>query len=1264
MATETNAPVPPPERVLPPVTYPADLPVSARRDDILAALARSQVVIIAGETGSGKTTQLPKMLLEAGVLRRGVIGHTQPRRIAARAVAARLEAELPGAPPRFVGHKIRFSDGTSRDTAIKVMTDGILLAEARQDPLLRRYDALIVDEAHERSLNIDFLLGCLQRILRRRRDLKLVVTSATIDTERFARYFGDAPVIEVSGRSHPVETRYRPLDADDDDRFDPGLNAGIVRALEEITAERGEIGRGDVLVFLPGEREIREAAEAIEQAFGPKLAVLPLYSRLAWADQQRIFDRRGGRRVVLSTNVAETSLTVPGIRAVIDSGLARLSRYSPRTKILRLPIEPVSQASANQRRGRCGRVGPGLCIRLYSEADFEGREAYTPPEVLRTNLASVILQMEVLGLGSPVDFPFIDPPDTRLINDGYRLLEELEAVDAEGKVTETGRTIARFPVDPRLGRVLVAARRGGAVAEVLVLAAGLSIQDPRERPSDRQEKADAVHAEGADPKSDFLTLLQVWGRYRDERATRSKNALRRWCAERFLSAARMREWEELEAQLRTIATELQWPINTEAGDPQALHRALLSGFLGNVGVKTDKGDFLGPRGRRFVIAPGTPLRNKAPRWVVAATLVETQRVYARLVAAVEPAWIESVARHLVKREYTEPEWDEQRGLVTCRESVTLWGLALASGRRANYGSVAPVEARDVFVREALVHGRSRIRCRALSRNRSAKERLRAEEAALRQHTVVVDEPDEAALYVARLPPSVHSVAAFERWRREPGARDGDALLLTDAQLRQPGTAPLDRSAYPLDVVLAGNRLPVTYHFDPLAADDGATVTVPEALVARLSDGELGWGVPAWLSDKVTAIIRGLPKPMRRLLVPAPDAANKAVQSLDRTRAEAFDVAVAAALTRLAGETIPVEAVAAVALEPYLRLNLRVMDSAGRVVAEGRELAAIRRETRRYSAQQGPIGAVTARPSAAASAGPWERDDLRSFDFGVIPAAVEVVRQGVRLDLHPTLIDGGTHVASTLVADPVAAERGLWGGIVRLWVLALAGPVRHAEKLVLADRDLMLLHQGVGAAKGLARDIAERAVRRECAPEGTPVPRTVADFNAALERGRPSVVTSAERLAGWVKQWLSDYRAARAELARLPDGCDGAIVDDLRAQLEALVYEGFVRDIPEPWLEGWGRYLKALRRRLTKLPGMRGAVADAQFEYLEARRRYARAAARAATVGADAALLGDWRWLLEEYAVQLFAQDLRTRVPISAKRLAAVESAAVAALARL
>ncbi len=664
-------------RALPPLAYPAELPIVARREEIVAAIRAHQVLIVCGETGSGKTTQLPKMLLEAGALGRGLIGHTQPRRIAARAVAARLTEELAGAPAGFVGYKVRFSDGTSPETAIKLMTDGILLAEARHDPLYRRYDALIIDEAHERSLNIDFLLGILRGVLPRRPEMRLIVTSATIDTERFSRYFGGAPVIEVSGRGYPVETRYRPLDEDVDDRFDPGLTAGILGALEELSTEPGEVGLGDVLVFLPGEREIRDAAEAIEQGFGERLDVLPLYSRLAWSDQQRVFDRRGRRRVVLATNVAETSLTVPGIRAVIDSGLARISSYSARAKILRLPIEPISQASARQREGRCGRLGPGVCIRLYAEDDFEARAPFTPPEVLRTNLASVILQMATLGLGAPDEFPFIDPPETRLVNDGYRLLAELEAVDERRIVTETGRQMARMPVDPRLGRMLIEARRLGALREVIALVAALSIRDPRERPEERQQAAAEAHAALADPGSDFLTLLRIWNRYLAERASRTRGAVRRWCAESFLSAARMREWEDLNAQLTDVAGELGWTLNEKPADPEPVHRALLTGLLGSIGEKSERGDFLGPRGLRFVVAPGTPLKAHPPRWLMAASLIDTGRVYARLVAAIEPAWIEAAGRHLVKREYTEPEWDAERGIVSAHESVSLYGLSRA-----------------------------------------------------------------------------------------------------------------------------------------------------------------------------------------------------------------------------------------------------------------------------------------------------------------------------------------------------------------------------------------------------------------------------------------------------------------------------------------------------------------------------------------------------------------------------------------------------------
>ncbi|HUO79646.1 MAG TPA: ATP-dependent RNA helicase HrpA [Steroidobacteraceae bacterium] len=1239
-----------PARPLPPVSYPAELPIAARRDEIVAALRAHRVLVVCGETGSGKTTQLPKMLLEAGALRAGLIGHTQPRRIAARAVAARLAAELPAAPPGFVGYKVRFSDGTAPATAIKVMTDGILLAEARTDRELRRYDALIIDEAHERSLNIDFLLGLLKRLLPRRPELKLVITSATIDPARFADYFGGAPVIEVSGRGYPVETRYRPLAADADDPVDPGLTAGILAALEEIATEPGGIGDGDVLVFLPGEREIREAAEAIEQAYGTRLAVLPLYSRLAWSDQQRVFERRGTRRVVLATNVAETSLTVPGIRAVIDSGLARLAHYSARAKILRLPIEPVSQASARQRAGRCGRVGAGLCIRLYGADDHDARAPFTPPEVLRTNLANVILQMEVLGLGSPAEFPFLDPPDTRLVNDGYRLLQELEAVDGEQRVTAAGRQMARLPVDPRLARMLVAATRHGALKETLTLTAALSIQDPRERPAERLAAADAAHAEGADPRSDFMTLLALWGRYQEARATRSRSALRRWCAAAFLSAARMREWEDLESQLATIAEELGWRPNAAPAPAEAVHRALLAGLLGQIGEKTERGDYLGPRGRRFLIAPGTPLRNRAPRWLMAAQIVETQRVYARTVAAIEPAWIEAAAAHLVRRDYAEPEWDATRGIVSARESVTLWGLTLAAGRRVNYGAVAPAAAREIFVREALVHGRTRLKARFLGHNAALKDEIRAEEAALRRRTLLIDESEEAALYLARLPAGVCSLAAFERWRGEAERSAPQLLWLSRAELRRAGEPPLDRARFPAALEIAGNRLPLEYRFDPESPADGATLLVPEPLLARLAAGELDWGVPGWLEEKLTALIRGLPKAARRRLVPAPDVARRCLAALGTAGARPLLPAVAEFLTREGGEAVSAEALAAVALPPYLSLNLRVLDADGRTVAEGRDPAALRRARR------------GARPPPPSAADPWRRDEVRRFDFGVLPETVRVERQGVTLDLHPALRDCGTHAALSLEADAAAAAAITRRGLLRLLALELAQPLRHAEKLLGADRELLLLHQPVGPAAPFVRALAERALERACLPEPVAAPRDAAAFAAAAERGRPVLVAAAERLAGTVKAALAEARLVRGALAALPAGLDAVRVADLRDEFATLLYPGFVAATPDPWLDGLGRYLKALGRRAAKLGEPRRAVAEAQAEYQAARRRYAALGARLEPGEPWPAPLAELGWLLREYGVQLFAQELRTRVPVSAKRIAEAFAAAEGALA--
>jgi ATP-dependent helicase HrpA len=1223
---------------VPEIRYPEALPVVAHREEIQAALTRSPVLVVCGETGSGKTTQLPKMLLEQGYGIAGLIGHTQPRRIAARSVAARIAEELGVELGSAVGYKVRFADETGPRTLIRLMTDGILLAEIRDDPLLLRYDAILIDEAHERSLNIDFLLGYLRGLLPRRPELRLVVTSATIEPARYAAYFGGAPVIEVSGRGYPIETRYRPLVADADDAWDPGLAAGVSAALAELSAAPGDIGRGDALVFLPGEREIRELADALEQG-DSGLEVLPLYSRLSWAEQSRVFRPAGRRRVVLATNVAETSLTVPGIRGVIDSGLARISRYSPRAKILRLPIERISRASAEQRRGRCGRIGPGLCIRLYSEDDYNERAEHTPPEVIRTNLASVILQMAVLGLGNPADFPFLDPPDTRRITDGYRLLMELEAVDAELIVTDIGRTLARFPVDPRVARVLYEARRLGALAEALTLAAALSIQDPRERPVDNRAAADACHAKRADRRSDFLALLRLYFDYSRERGQLSRTALRRWCAGEFLSAARMREWDDLRAQLEDVADELGWKIAAGPADPKALHRAVLAGFLGQIGARIDAGardtQYQGPRGLKFRIAPGTPLKEAPPRFVVCASLIETRQVYARLVAQVEPGWVESAAHSMVKREYTEPEWDAHRGIVVARESVSLYGVVLATGRRVNYGRIAPAIAREIFVREALVHGNCTIDGEFRRTTAAAKSALAGEEAALRSTAVLIGESEEAALYLARLPDSVYSTAAFETWRRAGSGDAATALALSESELRRADAPAFDRALYPERLVLAGNALPVSYRFDPAAADDGATVLIPEPLVPHLTPGETAWGIPGWRSAKITELIRALPKPIRRLLVPAPDTGSRAASLLAQSPGGSFWEALAEVLGRLAGTPIAAAQLAALPRPAYLDLNLRVVDAADRILAEGRDAVALRRS----------LTGRAARPPAVPS-DPWSRENVADWDFGALPESVSVTRQGVRLELYPALVDRGNRVAIVLLGSARDAEQASGQGVFRLVALALERELRALRAELTADRELVLLGGPAGPIPSLVRDIGERALRRAYLAPGEARPRERESFLASIQRGRAGLDSALARLLAVIRTTLDEYRRVAARLRELGPGLEPELASDVAAELARLVHPGFVASTPDPWLDELPRYLRSVARRLEKLRGMTPRTERAQREMVELWGQYA----ALAQDPADSARVQELRFLIEEYRVSLFAQELKTRIPVSRPRI--------------
>jgi ATP-dependent helicase HrpA len=1234
---------------VPPIRYDETLPVHARRADIAQAIRDHQVVIVSGATGSGKSTQLPKICLELGRGVRGMIGHTQPRRIAAQALANRIGAELGTATGDLVGYQVRFVDRTGPRTLVKLMTDGLLLRELEGDPLLLRYDTLILDETHERNLNVDFLLGVCKRLLPRRPDLRLVVTSATIETQRFAEYFGGAPVIDVEGRTYPVEVRYRPLAEEDETA--PPLPEAIRDALVELEHDSRGI-RGDALVFLPGEKQILETRDVLVRR-RVDWDVLPLYGRLAGPDQDRVFAGHQRRRVVLATNVAETSLTIPGVRFVIDAGLARVSRYSPRAKFQRLPIEPVSQASADQRRGRCGREGEGICIRLYSEDDYLARPRYTEPEILRTNLASLVLQMAALGLGSPEDFPFLDAPDARLLNDGYRLLQELGAVDGERRITRLGRQMAALPVDPRLARILVEAVRTGCLEQCLTLVAFLSIQDPRERPADKAEAAAEKHALFADERSDFVAVLNLWAASR-EPAAGGNRTLRHWCREHFLSFVRMREWADLREQLVDMTEELS--RETRRGTDErpvgaaVLHTTLLTGFLGGIGVLDEQRTYLGARDARFVIAPGTPVQKRSPQWVVAASLVETHRLYARMVAQVQPSWIESAGAHLVRRTYGDAEWDAARGMAFARETVSLYGRVLSSGRKVDFATVDAEGARRMFVEEALLRRQSRLRFAFLDRNEATRARLEAVEACLRRRDLLAGDEALVRFYLERLPPQAVSTRAFERWwRREEPVHPQLLDAPEDVLLAQPLPA-FRREDYPPSLALQGNALPIRYHYDPTAADDGATLVVPLPLLRSLDQARLEWLIPGWLREKLVALLRGLPKDVRRRLVPIPDAADRLLAELPPFGEGSLLEAVATSATREAGTVVDEAGLEAVPLPPWLRFNLRVVDADGRVLREGRNLQALREEFR-ISA-----GAATFNEPAH----DWERSGLRSWDFGDLPPEVEVRSGGLRLRAYPGLEDQGTGVRLRLYTSAAAAERATRAGLVRL--AALAVPQQHdlVRRNLAADREFTLLVAAAGFGKELLGEVADRAVAdaildRPALPRtaeggrGEGLPRTKAEFDALVERGRADVVERGAEIARTVRSVLVALKDLRAALEGMGSPAFGPTRESVSRLLEALLAPGWIRETPARWWPQLPKYVKAIVRRLDRARGdvERDRRLQAQVEPYETAiwRLHASAVSDVEAVERE-----HLRWMLEEFRLSLFAQDLKTLQPVSAQRL--------------
>ncbi|MGH3242077.1 MAG: ATP-dependent RNA helicase HrpA [Spirillospora sp.] len=1236
---------------MPAITYPARLPVAQKKDDILAAVRDHQVVIVAGETGSGKTTQIPKICLELGRGVLGAIGHTQPRRLAARTVADRIAEELGTELGDAVGYKVRFTDRSSDDTLVKLMTDGILLAEIQTDRLLRQYDTLIIDEAHERSLNIDFLLGYVKEILPRRPDLKVIITSATIDPERFSEHFGDAPIVEVSGRTYPVQVRYRPVVDPDDSSADPDRDQ--IQAILDAVDELGREAPGDVLVFLSGEREIRDTADALTKHFTRRrdtADVLPLYARLSSAEQHRVFQAHRGRRIVLATNVAETSLTVPGIKYVVDPGTARISRYSHRLKVQRLPIEPVSQASANQRKGRCGRVSEGVCIRLYSEDDFESRPEFTEPEILRTNLASVILQMTALGLGDIAAFPFVEPPDRRNVKAGVDLLHELGAIDPSQKdprkrLTPLGRSLAQLPVDPRLGRMILEADKNGCVREVLVITAALSIQDPRERPAEQQQAADDRHRRFADPTSDFLAFLNLWNYLREQQKELSGSAFRRMCKSEFLHFLRVREWQDLHGQLKQVAKSLGVTLNTSDAAPDRVHMSLLAGLLSHIGLadadKKDKQrrgqDYLGARGAKFAVFPGSALFKKPPRWVMSAELVETSRLWGRVNAKIEPDWVEPLAEHLVKRNYSEPHWSKKQAAVMAHEKVTLYGVPIVADRRVNYGRIDPELSRELFIRHALVEGDWETHHRFFHDNRALLDEVEELEHRARRRDILVDDETLFDFYDERIPEDVVSGRHFDSWWKKARRDEPDLLGFEKSMLINETAGGVSESDYPDAWKQGALRLRLTYQFEPGTDADGVTVHVPVQILNQVRPDGFEWQVPGLRVELVTELIRSLPKPLRVNFVPAPDYARKI---LDRVapRTEPLLDALERELTAMTGVPVAREAWDPSRLPAHLRITFRVVDDKGGALGEGTDLDELKRRL---------AGKVRGTLSKAAST--VERSGLREWTIGELPRTYERTQAGYDVKAYPALTDDGDSVSVRMYETEAEQARAMWLGTRRLILLNAPSPVKLIQGRLTNKGKLALSHNPHGSVAALFDDCVTAAADRLIAEAGGPAWDGDA-FRVLYDRVRADLHDATAEIVAIVERVLAEAHEVDRRVRGTASLTLVPALTDIRARLAALIHPGFVTATGWARLPDLPRYLRALQVRLDKLPEnpgrdrlLSGQVDVLAQEYEQALRRLhpSRREDESAT---------QIRWMLEELRVSLFAQQLGTRFPVSDKRI--------------
>ncbi|MEV7361414.1 ATP-dependent RNA helicase HrpA [Streptomyces sp. NPDC091299] len=1257
---------------VPAVTYPEELPVSQKRDAIADAIREHQVVIVAGETGSGKTTQIPKICLELGRGVRGMIGHTQPRRIAARTVAERVADELRTPLGEGVGWKVRFTDQVNPDgTFVKLMTDGILLAEIQTDRELRGYDTIIIDEAHERSLNIDFLLGYLAQLLPRRPDLKVVITSATIDPERFSRHFGDAPIVEVSGRTYPVEVRYRPLLEEDSEDADRDQIRAITDAVEELMTE----GQGDILVFLSGEREIRDTADALTRKQYRFTEILPLYARLSHAEQHRVFQPHTGRRIVLATNVAETSLTVPGIKYVIDPGFARISRYSHRTKVQRLPIEPVSQASANQRKGRCGRTSDGICIRLYSEEDFLARPEFTDAEILRTNLASVILQMTAAGLGDIEKFPFIDPPDHRNIRDGVQLLQELSALDPAQKdprkrLTETGRKLAQLPVDPRLARMVLEADKNGCVREVMVIAAALSIQDPRERPADKQTQADQQHARFRDETSDFLAYLNLWRYIREQQKERGSSSFRRMCKQEYLNFLRIREWQDIYTQLRTVAKQMDIHLDEQDAPADRIHVSLLAGLLSHIGLKDVKeskdsgpgarrdggrNEYIGARNAKFAIFPGSSLFKKPPRFVMSAELVETSRLWARVNAKIEPEWVEPLAEHLLKRTYGEPHWEKDQAAVMAYETVTLYGVPIVAQRKVNYGRIDPEASRELFIRNALVEGDWRTHHKFFADNRKLLTEVEELEHRARRRDILVDDETLFDFYDQRVPEHVVSGAHFDSWWKHKRHEQPDFLDFEREMLINEKAGAVTKDDYPDSWRQGPLKFRVTYQFEPGADADGVTVHIPLQVLNQVTDEGFDWQIPGLREDVVTELIRSLPKPIRRNYVPAP---NYATAFLDRAvpLQEPLTVTMARELKRMVGVPFEADDFDWAKVPDHLKITFRIVDERRRKLAEDKDLETLKLRLKPKARKAlSQAAAATAEREGGES---LERSGLTDWTIGALTRVFETRRAGQPVKAYPALVDDGDTVSVRLFDTEEEQAEAMWKGTRRLIVRNIpVSPAKFASEQLTNAQKLGLSANPHGSVQALFDDCATAAADKLIGDFGGPA-WDEESYRKLFDRVRAEIVDTTVRTVGQVQQVLAAWQACERRLKAVRSPALLPNLTDVRTQLDVLVKPGFVTEVGIRRLPDLMRYLVAADRRLQQMPTNVQRDTTRMAKVHEMRDEYAWLLEQLPQGRPVPSSVRDIRWMLEELRVSYFAHALGTAYPVSDKRIVkAIDAAA-------